>query len=451
VTVPDPHDSPIVHAPLTRRALREARARADAEQRAQDAAPQAQTVAMDAAPQARTVAVDAAPAVADRADTVTIQTLPIPIIEPDGDGPSHPPIFKPPPPPLPPGGLRPVLRPLTTEHAHARHARKPRVGMAARMSLAAASVLVVAGGGSAFALSQTPHETAPVVAETALVADITGSKVGPRMVDPTMEPTETPAAQRDETVPSFDQSLASIALCDTADFTRALKNGDDAAAIRAAGGAERFRDAVADGQAPCVPLTDPTHVWVVVDKTHALDPKDYAPTPRQQPSGMESLDGSGLRSDAAGALTALDKASKAAGAGEIALNSGYRSYKTQIGNYGTQKENRGTKGADAVSARPGYSEHQTGLAADVVPCTDGSCATLDDVAGSPQGDWIVENAWKYGWIVRYEKGETGITGYSPEPWHLRYIGRDLAEAYHDGGYRTLEQFFGLPAAPDYAD
>ncbi|WEG10747.1 M15 family metallopeptidase [Microbacterium horticulturae] len=407
-----------MHAPLTRRALREARAQAD---------------------------------LAERADTATIQTLPIPIVQPDDDGPSHPPIFKPPPPPLPPGGLRPVLRPLTTEHAHARHARKPRVGLTARISVAAASALVLAGAGSAFALSQLPDQNVSVTAGSTLVADITGSKVGPRMVDPTGQATKTPAAQRDDTVPSFDQSLASIALCDTDDFTTALKNGDDAAAIRAAGGAEPFRDAVADGQAPCVPLTDPTHVWVVVDKAHALDPKDYAPSPRQQPGDMKSLDGSGLRTDAADALTALDKAVRKAGAGQIALNSGYRSYKTQIGNYGTQKEQRGTKGADAVSARPGYSEHQTGLAADIVPCTGGSCATLDDVADSAQGDWLVKNSWKYGWIVRYEKGETGVTGYAPEPWHLRYIGRDLAEAYQDGGYRTLEQFFGLPAAPDYAD
>ena len=223
-------------------------------------------------------------------------------------------------------------------------------------------------------------------------------------------------------------------------------------AIEAAGGADEFREAVANGQAPCVPLTDPNHVWVVVDKTHPLDPKDYAPSPRQQPERIQSLDGSGLRADAADALTALAKASRSAGAGKIALNSGYRSYQTQIGNYSTQKAERGTKGADAVSARPGYSEHQTGLAADIVPCSaDGACATLDDVDGSDQGDWITQNSWKYGWVVRYEKGETGVTGYAPEPWHLRYIGPELAQAYHAGGYHTLEEFFGLPAAPDYAD
>lgn len=415
MTVPDPHDSSIAHAPLTRRALREARARAE-----------------------RVASAD-----------VTVETLPIPLIEPDRD--RHPAIFKPPPPPLPEGELRPVLHPLTTKSAHARHARRPRVGLTAQLSMAAASVLVVVGGASAVAMTAVPHDTAPV-AETTLVADITGSKVGPRMVDPTAEPTKTKAPKKTDRRATVDQSLASLALCDSSSFTRALASGDDAAAIAAAGGAREFRDAIVTGQAPCVSLTDPTHVWVVVDKAHPLTPEKYVPSPRQNPGGVQSLDGSGLRTDAADALTALTKASRAADAGDIALNSGYRSYKTQIGNYGAQKAERGTKGADAVSARPGYSEHQTGLAADIVPCADhDSCGTLDDVAGSAQGEWITAHSWKYGWVIRYEKGETGVTGYSPEPWHLRYIGPELAAAYHDGGYRTLEEFFGLPAAPDYAD
>jgi D-alanyl-D-alanine carboxypeptidase len=53
-------------------------------------------------------------------------------------------------------------------------------------------------------------------------------------------------------------------------------------------------------------------------------------------------------------------------------------------------------------------------------------------------------------VVRYLEGQTAVTGYQPEPWHLRYIGPQLARAYHDGGFLTLEEFFGLPGAPDYA-
>jgi D-alanyl-D-alanine carboxypeptidase len=104
--------------------------------------------------------------------------------------------------------------------------------------------------------------------------------------------------------------------------------------------------------------------------------------------------------------------------------------------------------ADRSSARPGFSEHQSGLAGDVVGC-DGSCGSLDDLAGTAQGQWIVAHAWEYGWITRYEDGYTPVTGYIPEPWHLRYIGPELARAYHDGGWHTLEEFFGLPAAPTY--
>ncbi|MBN9195390.1 MAG: D-alanyl-D-alanine carboxypeptidase family protein, partial [Microbacterium sp.] len=76
---------------------------------------------------------------------------------------------------------------------------------------------------------------------------------------------------------------------------------------------------------------------------------------------------------------------------------------------------------------------------------------LDDLAATPQGAWVAAHAWQYGWIVRYEKGHTDVSGYLPEPWHLRYIGTDLAAAYHEGGFHTLEEFFGLPPAPGYAN
>ncbi len=79
------------------------------------------------------------------------------------------------------------------------------------------------------------------------------------------------------------------------------------------------------------------------------------------------------------------------------------------------------------------------------------CGTLDDLAATAQGAWIAEHSWEFGWITRYEDGFTPITGYSPEPWHLRYIGPELARAYHEGGWHTLEEFFGLPAAPAYLE
>ena len=79
----------------------------------------------------------------------------------------------------------------------------------------------------------------------------------------------------------------------------------------------------------------------------------------------------------------------------------------------------------------------------------GACGSLDGLAATPQGQWVAEHAWEHGWIVRYVDGATPVTGYLPEPWHLRYVGPELAKAYHDGGWTSLEEFFGLGPAPDY--
>ena len=228
----------------------------------------------------------------------------------------------------------------------------------------------------------------------------------------------------------------------------ALEAHDDGAAIAAAGGAEAFRVAVAEGRAGCVDLSDPTRVWVVVDKARPYDPIDYRPSGLVMPDGVRSLEGGSLRSDAASALTAMVTAAREAGVGEIALESGFRSYETQQGSYGRQVDQKGRAEADLVSARPGFSEHQSGLAGDVVACA-GGCGSLDDLAATPQGRWVADHAWEHGWIVRYVEGATDVTGYSPEPWHLRYIGPELARAYHDGGWTSLEEFFGLAPAPEY--
>jgi D-alanyl-D-alanine carboxypeptidase len=165
---------------------------------------------------------------------------------------------------------------------------------------------------------------------------------------------------------------------------------------------------------------------------------------------VKSLSGGELRTDAATALSAMVGAARDAGVGDLAMESGYRSYSTQQSTYRGHVNDRGVTGADLVSARPGFSEHQSGLGADVVACGTSGCGSLDDLAATPQGAWVAEHAWEHGWIVRYLDGRTDVTGYLPEPWHLRYVGPELARAYHDGGWTTLEEFFSLPAAPGYA-
>ncbi|GGM38995.1 hypothetical protein GCM10010489_07580 [Microbacterium saperdae] len=229
---------------------------------------------------------------------------------------------------------------------------------------------------------------------------------------------------------------------------KALGSGDDAAAIAGFGGGASFRDAVVAGNAPCISLSDPARIWVVVNKARPLEPADYAPANLAGvPLQMTTLSGQ-VRSDVAAAVGEMAEGAAAAGVGRVGANNGYRSYGLQVSTYDAHVRSQGQEGADAGSARPGHSEHQTGLALDVVAC-DGQCGGLDGFGATAQSAWVAEHAWEYGFVVRYEGVGTAVTGYAPEPWHLRYVGMELAAAYHDGGFHTLEEFFGLPAAPDY--
>lgn len=121
--------------------------------------------------------------------------------------------------------------------------------------------------------------------------------------------------------------------------------------------------------------------------------------------------------------------------------SGYRSYSYQAGLYNNYVNNYGQEQADRFSARPGYSEHQTGLAFDL-------CHTSGVlIETQPEVDWIANHAHEYGFIVRYPQGKESITGYMPEPWHLRYVGNLASEIYASG--LTLEEYFGVSGGTSY--
>lgn len=269
--------------------------------------------------------------------------------------------------------------------------------------------------------------------------------------DAVAEPASTPAppssAPASTPAPTPETPEAEPALCETDAVTAALENGSDRDVIAAFGGAEPFRAAIADGAAPCVDLHEAGRLWVVANKRHPLDPIDYWPTPQARPQDTRIVAGGWLLDETAAALDELSADVRAA-AGTIGVSSGFRPYDFQVDTYNRYVSMRGKAAADLRSARPGHSEHQTGLAVDVVAC-DSGCGDHDGFGGTPQSDWIAENAWRYGFIVRYEEGRTATTGYSAEPWHLRFIGRELAAAYADGGFHTLEEFFGLEPAPDY--
>ncbi|SUM57931.1 D-alanyl-D-alanine carboxypeptidase [Staphylococcus microti] len=124
---------------------------------------------------------------------------------------------------------------------------------------------------------------------------------------------------------------------------------------------------------------------------------------------------------------------------QLVYRSGYRSYDTQVQLYNSYVARDGEAAANKYSAKPGYSEHQTGLAFDV-----GSVNASDDFKTSfentKEGQWVQQHAHEYGFIIRYLEGKEAITGYQYEPWHLRYVGKDLAEKIHEQGI-TLEEYF----------
>ena len=121
----------------------------------------------------------------------------------------------------------------------------------------------------------------------------------------------------------------------------------------------------------------------------------------------------------------------------IWIQSGYRSYELQESLYNKYVNRDGKLAADTYSARPGHSEHQTGLAFDLNTITD-------DFQYTDEGKWINDNCYKYGFILRYPKGKENYTGYKYESWHLRYVGVDLAsQLYNNGDWITLEEHFNL--------
>lgn len=215
---------------------------------------------------------------------------------------------------------------------------------------------------------------------------------------------------------------------------------------RLVGGTGVLRGAVAKLQ-PCLSTEAPSSLWVVVNKKRPLSPVTYAPADLVYPR-VTNVNGQPIRREAAAALESMFAAASRAGAGTMVMQSGYRSYATQRTIYNGFVRTDGQTAADLKSARPGYSEHQTGLVADIAPRT-ARCSDMHCIASTPQGAWLRAHAWEYGFIMRYESTTTHITGYMHEPWHYRYVGKTLAADYRAGRFVTLEGFFGMPAAPRY--
>ena len=165
---------------------------------------------------------------------------------------------------------------------------------------------------------------------------------------------------------------------------------------------------------------------IVVNKHYPLS-KDYNP---------------GENPTAKAELVKLIAAMQAAGFPISDHYSGFRSYETQSTLYQDYVNKDGKEEADRYSARPGYSEHQTGLAFDVIG-TNGNLVTEEKAA-----QWLLDHAADYGFVVRYLKGKEKETGYMAEEWHLRYVGKEAKEIAASG--LSLEEYFGFEGG-NYVD
>jgi D-alanyl-D-alanine carboxypeptidase len=176
-------------------------------------------------------------------------------------------------------------------------------------------------------------------------------------------------------------------------------------------------------------------VLILVNKQNSID-KNYVP------SDLETVDLRGvretrLRAVAAENLVNLFSDGDAKGI-TLYCCSGYRSYETQKELYEENVKTYGQKEADLVSAKPGMSEHQTGLAMDVTAESVNYDLT-ESFGETKEGQYIRDNAYKYGFIIRYPADKTAITGYAYEPWHLRYVGVDAATVIHEKDI-TFEEY-----------
>lgn len=160
---------------------------------------------------------------------------------------------------------------------------------------------------------------------------------------------------------------------------------------------------------------------LIVNKTYSL-PETYNP---------------GIASACSKAFNKMKAAAKKDGV-SIWISSSFRSYKSQKKLYEAYCERDGSAAADRYSARPGHSEHQSGYAIDV----NSASTVAYQSTYKKVGEWLKANCADFGFIIRYPEGKEGITGYQYEPWHIRYVGTDLAKTIMNSGL-TLEEYFGI--------
>ena len=174
-------------------------------------------------------------------------------------------------------------------------------------------------------------------------------------------------------------------------------------------------------------VSGPTYIKgiLVVNKSYPL-PSSYNP--------------GGLTDECESAFYEMQAAAEQEGL-DLYISSGFRSYDLQASLYQRYCDRDGQEEADTYSARPGHSEHQTGLAIDLNTITS-------DFAYTDEGKWVAEHCWEYGFILRYPADKVAITGYMYEPWHIRYLGKSTAAAVYQSGL-CLEEYLGIDSVYSY--
>ncbi|WP_223360883.1 M15 family metallopeptidase [Leifsonia sp. ZF2019] len=194
-------------------------------------------------------------------------------------------------------------------------------------------------------------------------------------------------------------------------------------------------------------VDDPVSTWVVVNKPRALQPIGFVPPDLVYPD-VTYVNRQPMRQPVADALVAMFQAGKQEAGLDFSVQSAYRSFDSQTRVYDDDVARNGQDFADTDTARPGHSEHQTGLAVDI-SAVPAKCSLAACFGETPQGVWLAANAWRFGFLLRYPADKVEVTGFTYEPWHFRFVGVPLATQLHATGVTTLEEFFHCDGGTRY--